>query len=395
MRPGPPHPQCSDRERHRRRTARREHGCRGGWRGGATGRTLPVSRKSDRSPHNFVRLERPRYAQCLEIKYLAISKCLSGPDVHMSEFRFMSPSRRIFVSMPANKWLSRPENRLKWAIVQRVEDLGFHAEIFHDPRTSDAASEGSISSGLAWTADHVTDIMRRCVGAVIIGLPRWNLYGADGGAVKFVSEFCHYEGAVGRAYQLPTLLLAQQDVSRRVVFDYSFAHMAEMPTDCKPAWLNTPDFTAPFETWRRQLNARRDVFLGYCGSSTAVAQGVRRRLSNYGVTVLDWQIDFKPGRNILDEIEEASARCGAGIFVFTRDDDVVTPSLQSQAVPRDNVVFEAGYFIRAKGKDRVLIIREAGAKMPADLGGDIYATLTDRTKLNPLTKILRRFVDTL
>jgi hypothetical protein len=41
----------------------------------------------------------------------------------------------------------------------------------------------------------------------------------------------------------------------------------------------------------------------------------------------------------------------------------------TQAVPRDNVVFEAGYFIRAKGKDRVLIVREAGAKTPADLGG--------------------------
>jgi predicted nucleotide-binding protein len=41
------------------------------------------------------------------------------------------------------------------------------------------------------------------------------------------------------------------------------------------------------------------------------------------------------------------------------------------------VVFEAGYFINAKGKDHVLIILEKNAKMPADLGGDIYASLEE------------------
>ena len=62
------------------------------------------------------------------------------------------------------------------------------------------------------------------------------------------------------------------------------------------------------------------------------------------------------------------------------------------AVPRDNVVFEAGYFIHAKGKDRVLVVREEGAKMPADLGGDIYALLPDRNHIGPILDGLRRFV---
>ncbi len=43
----------------------------------------------------------------------------------------------------------------------------------------------------------------------------------------------------------------------------------------------------------------------------------------------------------------------------------------------------------------MLIIREAGAKMPADLGGDIYATLADRARLAPITQTLRRFIDAL
>ena len=54
------------------------------------------------------------------------------------------------------------------------------------------------------------------------------------------------------------------------------------------------------------------------------------------------------------------------------------------AVPRDNVVFEAGYFIGLKGKRNVLIVREVGSKMPADLGGDIYASLPDKADIKPI-----------
>jgi predicted nucleotide-binding protein len=109
--------------------------------------------------------------------------------------------------------------------------------------------------------------------------------------------------------------------------------------------------------------------------------------------VLDWRTDFKPGSNILQQIEQAAARCGSGIFLFTKDDDHVNASSGGYAAPRDNVVFEAGYFISAKGKERVLILREQGAKMPADLGGDIYGSFEDRPKLDSITDTLRRFID--
>ena len=49
------------------------------------------------------------------------------------------------------------------------------------------------------------------------------------------------------------------------------------------------------------------------------------------------------------------------------------------AAPRDNVIFETGLFLNARGRDRVMIIREGNAKMPADLGGIIYASLPSRT----------------
>ena len=69
------------------------------------------------------------------------------------------------------------------------------------------------------------------------------------------------------------------------------------------------------------------------------------------------------------------------------------------AAPRENVVFEAGYFIHAKGHQRVLIIRESGekrsAKMPADLGGAIFAPLPDLSNIEALEQQIDHFVENL
>ena len=56
-------------------------------------------------------------------------------------------------------------------------------------------------------------------------------------------------------------------------------------------------------------------------------------------------------------------------------------------------MFEAGFFIANKGKHNVLIIREAGSKLPADLGGDIYAALTDRSCIAPIERTIAAFLD--
>lgn len=126
--------------------------------------------------------------------------------------------------------------------------------------------------------------------------------------------------------------------------------------------------------------------------TAATAAQIKRYLNSLNVSVLDWQSDFIPGRTIIDQIEEAAARSIARIFLFTKDDDLANPSETYQSVPRDNVVFEAGYFSGLKGKRKVLIIREASSKMPADLGGDIYASLLDRNDITPIERTLSAFV---
>jgi predicted nucleotide-binding protein len=58
-------------------------------------------------------------------------------------------------------------------------------------------------------------------------------------------------------------------------------------------------------------------------------------------------------------------------------------------------VFEAGYFIGLKGKRNVLIVREQGSKMPADLGGDLYALLQDRADIGPIERVVSGFISAL
>jgi hypothetical protein len=291
--------------------------------------------------------------------------------------------------MPADQWLAPNQNDLKWGIVDEITRLGYMPEIFTNPK-----GMPGLAAGKAWSAVELDRVARHCVGAAIVGLPRW-VFPTSQGDISLATEFNHYEGAVVYTLGLPMLVIVQEDVQRRVVFDRSYGgYIGAFPSFADRTWLATNDFRVPFNYWKEQLSRRRDVFLGYCSTSRGTAQNLKRFLqsSDVGATVLDWETDFTPGRSILQQIEEAAERCSAGVFLFTKDDNLPTDALPDRAAPRDNVVFEAGYFINAKGKDHVLIIREAGAKMPADLGGDIYGSLDDKSNIGTIEATVRGFV---
>jgi hypothetical protein len=297
-------------------------------------------------------------------------------------------TRRIYVSLPADPWLSSNLNELKWGIVEEIEKLGYTPEIFTNPR-----GKPGLASPKAWNPRDADEIARRCVGAAVLGLARWQFLDVEGQPALLPTEFNHYEGALFRTLGLPTLVLVQRNVRRRVVFDMSFGgYVGEFDADADLNWLHSEKFRVPFLYWKNLLDERRDIFLGYCSSSATTAAMIKRYLLSIGAKVLDWQTDFIPGRTILDQIGEAAARSIGGIFLFTKDDDLVDQGQRETAAPRDNVVFEAGYFVGLKGKRNVLVIRESGSKMPADLGGDIYASLSDKANIEPIERTLASFM---
>jgi len=296
--------------------------------------------------------------------------------------------RRVLISGPRNQVLvDRARQNLKKRLIKLISDQGFQPQVFDQA----SGATGGLVQGQTWNLDHIDDVIRRCVGVVVLGLARWQFKDQrQGRRVVLPSEYCHYEGSLAYTLKLPILALAEADIEHRGIF-IPYGLPVVSISDPKPGWLKTPDFESAFKTWISALERRCDVFLGYSSRARVPAQKVKQYLRQHGVTVLDWHDDFAPAGSILERIREASAQCSAGVFLFTRDD----LTLHREAAPRDNVVFEAGYFVSAKGKSRVLIIRERGARMPADLGGDIYAPFTDRSRIDKIAPVLKKFIEAL
>jgi hypothetical protein len=279
----------------------------------------------------------------------------------------MPPAHRVFVSGPRERYLDDRTRQLRAAILRDLE-LSYELVAFGTP-----AGGAGIVAGVTWNRFEVIQAMRRCVGAVLLGFP----YSPPAGRKRksgYVIEYCHYEGALAAMLHLPILALLESGMPARGVFDPRAGNtVLDVPADATAAWVTGPEFRNFAGVWSEQVKRRRDVFLGYSTPASAVARTIRARLEGQGVALIDWERDFRKGAGILSEIEDAAARCSAAILLFTRD-ELLHADAAGLAPPRDNVLFEAGYFTSKMGKERVLVVREDDAKMPADLGGDIYVS---------------------
>lgn len=95
------------------------------------------------------------------------------------------------------------------------------------------------------------------------------------------------------------------------------------------------------------------------------------------------------GRTIIEKFEENSNNCGAAIVLMTADDEGksnIEKEYNKRA--RQNVIFEAGYFMGKLGRDKVVIIVEAGVEIPSDLQGVVY-TDKGNWKLQVLAELKR------
>jgi predicted nucleotide-binding protein len=234
--------------------------------------------------------------------------------------------------------------------------------------------------------------MPRCQGAIILALARWR-WPIQGDVALMPSEYSHFEGALALSHSLPTWIVAEEGVMNRGIVWTGGGHaITYVSLASGSACMADSEMANSFQTWVEEVKSRPRVFLGYCGQARATANELQLFMERtLDVTVRNYAMDFSAGGTILDEIEQAGRDCTCGIFLFTKDDPLISTD-SGTAAPRDNVVFEAGYFIRAKGKQRTLIIREEGAKMPADLGGNIYISLKDRNDISAIHTSLNRFL---
>ena len=187
----------------------------------------------------------------------------------------MPMKRRIFVSSPRDEYLDDRRNEVKWAIVEEIEKLGYETQVFGSPD----GGKG-LAAGKSWSPADAQEVMRRCIGAAILGFPVWQ--GSRGRGTKrvgLVTEYCHYEGAIARAYKLPILAVLEEGVEQRVFFmRHASDPFIQPPVQADRTWVTAPDFRGFLERWKRKLEERRDVFLGYPSISRDTADKVKRYL---------------------------------------------------------------------------------------------------------------------
>lgn len=312
----------------------------------------------------------------------------------------MKTSPRIFVSVPDDLHLDDRRKALKRAIIGFVKKQGFNVVGF-EPEQWGARLVKNLQT---WEMAKANQLIRRCDGALVLALARLHVRvvapndfnNADAGRIfPQPTPYNHLEGALALAQQLPLLLFLEENMDRSGIFA-SGTKSCVIPANADQKWVRSESFKTHFDAWTMEVMDRRDVFLGYCSKADITARRIRKYLESQGYSVLDWARDFKPaGATILEEIERAASQCRCAVFLFTKDDEIgnkAKAKASFDAIPRDNVLLEAGYFTQARGKDRVAIIRESGAKMPADLGGIIYLSIEDRDALLPVKRGLRKFL---
>ena len=294
----------------------------------------------------------------------------------------MTRSKRVYVSVPRDHNLDERQRVLKHAILAELRSKGLEPQEFH-------------VSGLAlrspYTYDAVRDIMARCHGALILAFARWrDPSGIEGVAMPTVWN--HFEGAFAVALRKEILVITEQHVAEDgITWSGGGQFVLSAPSDAGPEWLKTPYAKPQIDAWIDAVSATHDVFLAYSSKARNTANDIGKFLASRGVSVRDWELDFAPGGTILDELLKASKACLGAIMLLTKDDEFLGE--ENFAAPRDNVIFEMGLFMEAKGRERVLVVREQGAKMPADIGGGIYLSLQNRNDITPIQTRLIDFID--
>lgn len=120
-------------------------------------------------------------------------------------------------------------------------------------------------------------------------------------------------------------------------------------------------------------NARsfQKVFIVH-GHDHALKQEVARIIEKQGIEAVILSEQANGGKTIIEKIEENSD-VGAAICLFTGDDygrakDATSENLRA----RQNVVFEAGYFMGKLGRGNVILIASPDIEIPSDLQGVVY-----------------------
>lgn len=118
---------------------------------------------------------------------------------------------------------------------------------------------------------------------------------------------------------------------------------------------------------------KKKVFIVH-GHDDALKQEVARIIEKQGLEAIILSEQVNNGKTIIEKIEE-NADVDAAICLFTGDDygrAKGTEAEKNKLRARQNVVFEAGYFMGKLGRENVIIVADKNLEMPSDMQGVVY-----------------------
>ena len=125
------------------------------------------------------------------------------------------------------------------------------------------------------------------------------------------------------------------------------------------------------------------VFIGSSAEALHVAKKIQVNLDQVAECTVWPQSVFRASETAIGSLERAARNVDWAIFVVAPD-DLLTKQNGTMAAPRDNVVFEIGFFMGAVGSRKTCLVRPEGCDMhlPSDLNGLTIETYRDRSDGN-------------
>jgi len=117
-------------------------------------------------------------------------------------------------------------------------------------------------------------------------------------------------------------------------------------------------------------NPRPVVFIGSSKESLNAAREIQSLLSGDDLVPRPWTDSFRPSATSIENLERELAGADFAILVLAQD-DVVESREEAHPAPRDNVIWEHGFFTGGLGRGRVFIVKPGNVdlKLPSDWGG--------------------------
>lgn len=83
------------------------------------------------------------------------------------------------------------------------------------------------------------------------------------------------------------------------------------------------------------------------------------------------------GRTLIEKFEQHAAEACYAIIILTPDDEGGRKGTPAGPRPRQNVIFEMGYFYGILGRDKVSVLLHPGVEKPSDIDGIAYINFDD------------------